>query len=85
MLAARKQVPWHESTLAFAVQASHRRQARIRRIGAKVLGTYPVSESVAPELLRGREQALIQTLQPPLNYPFVARWFCPWKGHYKTT
>ena len=35
-----------------------------------------VSERVTPELLRGREQALIQTLQPPLNFPFIARWFC---------
>ena len=43
----------------------------------------PVSETVAPELLRGREQALIQTLQPPLNFPFIARWFCPRKGIVK--
>ena len=28
----------------------------------------PVSERVTPELLRGREQALIQTLQPRLNF-----------------
>ena len=39
----------------------------------------PVSERVTPELLRGREQALIQTLQPPLNFPFIARWICPRK------
>ena len=38
----------------------------------------PVSERVTPELLRGREQALIQTLQPP-HFPFIARWFCPRK------
>ena len=43
----------------------------------------PVSDSVAPELLRGREQALTQTLQPPLNFPFIARWFCPRKGIIK--
>ena len=43
----------------------------------------PVSETVAPELLGGREQALIQTLQPPLNFPFIARWFCPRKGIIK--
>ena len=42
----------------------------------------PVSESVAPELLGGREQAPIQTLQP-LNFPFIARWFCPRKGIIK--
>ena len=42
-----------------------------------------VSERVTPELLRGREQALIQTLQPPLNFPFIARWFCPRKGIIK--
>ena len=23
---------------------------------------------------------MIQTLQPPLNFPFIARWFCPKKG-----
>ena len=43
----------------------------------------PVSERVTPELLRGREQALIQTLQPPLNFPSIARWFCPRKGIIK--
>ena len=40
----------------------------------------PVSESVASELLRGREQALVKTLQPPFNFPFIARWFCPREG-----
>ena len=45
----------------------------------------PVSERVTPELLRGREQALIQTLQPPLNFPFIARWFCPRKGIARKT
>ena len=29
----------------------------------------PIFEQVTPALLRGREQALIQTLQPPLNFP----------------
>ena len=43
----------------------------------------PVSERVTPELLRGREQALIQTLQPPLNFPSIARRFCPRKGIIK--
>ena len=40
----------------------------------------PISSAVPPNLLRGREQAMIQTLQPPLMFPFVARWFCPKKG-----
>ena len=33
-----------------------------------------------PNILRGRGQAMIQTLQPPLNFPVIARWFCPKKG-----
>ena len=40
----------------------------------------PVTETVRHDLLRGREQALIQTLQPPLNFPFMARWYCPRRG-----
>ena len=40
----------------------------------------PISDAVYPNILRGREQAMIQTLQPPLNFPFIARWFCPKKG-----
>ena len=43
----------------------------------------PVSDTVASDVLRGREQALIQTLQPPLNFPFIARWFCPRRGIIK--
>ena len=43
----------------------------------------PVTEAVPHDLLRGREQALIQTLQPPLNFPFIARWFCPRRGIIK--
>ena len=45
----------------------------------------PVSDTVASDVLRGREQALIQTLQPPLNFPFIARWFCPRRGIIKPT
>ena len=40
----------------------------------------PVTDTVPHDLLRGREQALIQTLQPPLNFPFIARWYCPRRG-----
>ena len=36
--------------------------------------------TVPHDLLRGREQALIQTLQPPLKFPFIARWYCPRRG-----
>ena len=43
----------------------------------------PVTDVVPHDLLRGREQALIQTLQPPLNFPFIARWFCPRRGIIK--
>ncbi|OLP78836.1 hypothetical protein AK812_SmicGene40935 [Symbiodinium microadriaticum] len=43
----------------------------------------PVTDVVSHDLLRGREQALIQTLQPPLNFPFIARWFCPSRGIIK--
>ncbi|CAE7665130.1 unnamed protein product [Symbiodinium necroappetens] len=43
----------------------------------------PVTDVVPHDLLRGREQALIQTLQPPLNFPFIARWFCPCRGIIK--
>ena len=43
----------------------------------------PVSSAVPKNILRGREQALIQTLQPPLNFPFIARWFQPKKGFLK--
>ncbi|CAE7275386.1 mettl21a [Symbiodinium sp. CCMP2456] len=43
----------------------------------------PVSQTVATDVLRGREQALIQALQPPPNFPFIARWFCPRRGVIK--
>ena len=41
---------------------------------------YPSHRDCPHDLLRGREQALIQTLQPPLNFPFIARWYCPRRG-----
>ena len=37
----------------------------------------PISSAVPSNILREREQAMIQTL---LNFPFIARWFCPKKG-----
>ena len=40
----------------------------------------PISAAVPPNILRGRKQAMTQTLQPLLNFPFIAQWFCPKKG-----
>ena len=40
----------------------------------------PISSAVPPSIMRDREQAMTQTLQPPLNFPLIARWFCRKKG-----
>ena len=44
-----------------------------------------LSERVTPELLRGREQALIQTLQPPLNFPFHCSVVLPSQRHHQAS
>ena len=42
--------------------------------------TVPVMFRTDPDQLLGAEHALIQTLQPPLNYPYIAQWFSPKRG-----
>ena len=61
----------------------HTRFRKYKQSLCRAWVSIPVSERATADLLRGREQALIQTLQPPLNVPFIARWLCPRKGIFR--